>query len=29
MGNRTLVLIARGSRDEVARMASFVKASLQ
>ena len=27
-GNRTFVLIARGSRDEVGRMASFVKASL-
>ena len=28
VGDRSFVLIARGSRDEVARMASFVKASL-
>ena len=28
-GDRTFVLITRGSRDEVARMASFVKGTLQ
>ncbi len=28
-GDRTFVLITRGSRDEVAQMASFVKGALQ
>jgi anti-sigma factor RsiW len=28
-GDRTFVLITRGSRDEVARMATFVKGALQ